>query len=315
MGSALFRWEACEADAGVDTFTFLVEDSNAPRFRLKHVAVGHAQDAQSCEFRFYSRYVFLEVFTALQLMLAIFTVYLFNYLGTVRHYYAPLLGLEHEQEIASSASSQALKVRISHRREVLAPFYLSIVILGICFTVFVAAYVVVINSAWWVSLELARWERDQRNRMRHETSQHIPALRALQNKDETVRYDSESINCRLRRLGVRWISCTRPYYVFPPRYLSDFDYRHALHARFGANFSRRSPKGILFLLTSPFVLVLTVIDIITVDEMRVTGVQVSLLQGVSLVGGLLLLLPVVWHACTMLLRCWRTCRRALLRQL
>ncbi|RNF21355.1 uncharacterized protein Tco025E_03435 [Trypanosoma conorhini] len=297
MGSALFRWEACEADAAVDTFTFLAECPTTPQFRLKHAAVGQSHDAESCEFRFYSRYVFLHVFTALQLLLALFTLYLFNYLGTVRHHYAPLLVLGCGRE-AACPRPRVVEARLPHRREALAAAYLAIVVLGMCFTAFAAAYIAVSNSAWWVSLELARWERDQRARMRQEYG--------------GSRHDAESSGCRLRRLGVRWISWTRPYYHFPPRHLPDFDYRHDLHARFGARATRRNPKKVFFLLAAPFVFALAVMDIVTVDEMRVTGVRVSLLQGLLLVAGPLFLLSVVWLFVSMLCKCWRACNSFLL---
>ncbi|EAN98656.1 hypothetical protein Tc00.1047053508909.80 [Trypanosoma cruzi] len=275
MGNAFFRWEACEADAAVDTLTFLAEDPNAPRFRLKHAAVGTALDSHSTGFCFYSRYVFLEVFTALQVLLAFFTLYLFNYMGTIRHYYAPRTVLKEEEGFFFPPKEK--EVLVPHKREALAAVYLAVVVIGLCFILLVAAYILLTNSGWWASLETKRWEHDKQAAV---SSQ--PSHGELQHRVRSSGY-------HLRRLGIRWISWTRPYYAFPRRYLPDFDYRHELHAKFGAPSTRGDPKKMYFVFLSPFVFMLTVMDIMTVDEMRVTEMRVSLLQGLLLACGPLFL--------------------------
>ncbi|EKF28540.1 hypothetical protein MOQ_007710 [Trypanosoma cruzi marinkellei] len=275
MGNAFFRWEACEADAAVDTLTFLAEDPNAPRFRLKHVAVGTALDSYSSGFCFYSRYVFLEVFTALQVLLAFFTLYLFNYLGTIRYYYAPRTVLQNEKGYFSPPKTK--EVRVPHKREALATVYLAVVVVGLFFIFLVAAYIVLTTSGWWESLETKRWEQDKQ------------AAVPSQPSHGDLQHGIKSSEYHLRRLGIRWISWTRPYFAFPRRYLPDFDYRHDLHARFGAPSTRGDPRKMYFIFLSPFLLMLTLMDIITVDEMRVTDTRVSLLQGLLLAGGPLFL--------------------------
>ncbi|KAH9599249.1 hypothetical protein LSM04_001733 [Trypanosoma melophagium] len=318
MFNTLFRLEACEADAAIDPLTFLPENPRTPQFRFKHTAVSTVQDSFPSTFRFYSSYVFLHIFTGLQVILGIFTLYIFNYFGTVRYYYAPkFIIVLNDKNLSSSYLHEWGKQLqlVKNPREALACVYLAISSLGIFFVIFVALYVIVTNSDWWISLELKRWTSDQESNLQSEVMR--DAMITFESRDSTFSelnrrhhhnhyyYDhnqqqnemqdcsNESNGSRLRRLGVRWVSCTRPYYVFPSRYLSDFDYRHDLHVRYGSSAARRDPKRTIFYLSTPFVLLLLILDIITVDDMRRLGLQVTLLQGLLLACGPLFLLYVL----------------------
>ncbi|KEG15063.1 hypothetical protein DQ04_00201160 [Trypanosoma grayi] len=331
MGSALFRWEASEADTVVDALTFLDDDPHAPRFRFKHAATSTVQDAFLSSFRFYSRYVFLNVFTALQMVLALFTMYLFNYMGTVRYHYGPPIvpslavdgdavlpsgsfsvSISTVSSLSSSTSQEQLPPAYPlNTRRALGPLYLAVATLGIFFVAFFAMYIVWLNSDWHMTLEMGRWVRDKRQHEQRGISAsfglHEMASSRRQKEQQQPSYSKESGGCRLRRLGVRWISGKWPYYAFPARYLTDFDYRHDLHVKYGAHATRRDPQSMLFVFAAPFVLILTIIDILTVDEMRLAGVSPALLHGLLLACGPLFLVYVTRSVLTRWMMWGRTC--------